>query len=35
MILLLENIIRGCKSSVMADGKEKILYIDGINLYGH
>ena len=41
MILLLENIIRGCISSVMgdryikSDDNKKILYIDANNLYGH
>ena len=41
MILLLENNIRGCISSVMGDryiksnDNKKILYIDANNLYGH
>ena len=41
MILLLENNIRGCISSVMgaryvrSDENKKILYIDANNLYGH
>ena len=41
LISLLENIIRGCISSVMgnryvkSDENKKILYIDATNLYGH
>ena len=41
MILLLENIIRGGRSSVMgdrhvqSDENKKILYVDAKNLYGH